>query len=292
MDKHGLNRTAQDVGNIVELGHVNFNIADQRLATLFYVTGLGLTRDPIMMTGVGNMWVNAGRSQFHLPTGEGVRAPCTRVGLVVPDLSLLLDSLAGVAGDLEGTAFSFGKTDDGVVLTCPWGNAIVCHAPDRDRFGAVRIAMPYVEFEVGHGAAEGIARFYREIFDAPAECDSDGRGVYACVEASPDQSLMFRETGAENVFCASHHVQITTCDFSGPYNRLLERGLVTEESNAWQYRFEQIVDPASGAPLFRIDHEVRSMRHPLYGRRLINRNAAQTIRRYRPGFDEMAEQLP
>ena len=33
-------------------------------------TGLGLTRDPYLMTSVTNMWVNVGRSQFHLPTGK------------------------------------------------------------------------------------------------------------------------------------------------------------------------------------------------------------------------------
>ena len=62
-------RSQGDLGNIVELGHVNLTVPDQRLATIFYVSGLGLTRDPYMMTGVDNMWVNAGRTQFHLPTG-------------------------------------------------------------------------------------------------------------------------------------------------------------------------------------------------------------------------------
>jgi hypothetical protein len=37
---------------------------------LFYVTGLGLTRDPYLMVADSNMWINAGRSQFHLPTGS------------------------------------------------------------------------------------------------------------------------------------------------------------------------------------------------------------------------------
>ena len=36
--------------------------------------GLGLTRDPYLMTGVGNMWINVGRSQFHLPTGKAAGA--------------------------------------------------------------------------------------------------------------------------------------------------------------------------------------------------------------------------
>ena len=38
--------TEEDVGNIVLLEHVNVQIPDQALATLFYVMGLGLTRDP------------------------------------------------------------------------------------------------------------------------------------------------------------------------------------------------------------------------------------------------------
>jgi len=63
------NRAAEDIGNVVALEHVNVLIPDQQIATLFYVTGLGLTRDPYLMTSTDNMWINLGRSQFHLPTG-------------------------------------------------------------------------------------------------------------------------------------------------------------------------------------------------------------------------------
>ena len=63
-------RTTQTVGNIVHLEHVNVRQPNQQLATIFYVSALGLTRDPYMMVGVDNMWVNIGRSQMHLPTGE------------------------------------------------------------------------------------------------------------------------------------------------------------------------------------------------------------------------------
>src|SRR5215468_4768870 len=63
------NRAAEDLGNSIHLEHVNVQVPDQRLATLFYVAGLGLTRDPYLMVSDSNMWVNVGRSQFHLPTG-------------------------------------------------------------------------------------------------------------------------------------------------------------------------------------------------------------------------------
>ena len=79
-----LDRSTEDLGNIVALEHVNVQIPDQRLSTLFYVAGLGLTRDPYLMTSTNNMWVNIGRSQFHLPTGEPQRLR-GRVGLVIPD---------------------------------------------------------------------------------------------------------------------------------------------------------------------------------------------------------------
>ncbi len=40
-------RTAEDLGNIVELGHVNVRVPDQSKAIAFYLMGLGLTRDPV-----------------------------------------------------------------------------------------------------------------------------------------------------------------------------------------------------------------------------------------------------
>src|SRR5439155_12482489 len=51
-------RTSQTVGNIVHLEHWNVVINDQRLATLFYIVGLGGTRDPFMFPGLENIWIN------------------------------------------------------------------------------------------------------------------------------------------------------------------------------------------------------------------------------------------
>ena len=61
-------RTTEDVGNIVMLEHVNTCVPDQTLATLFYLVGMGFTRDPFMNVGLNNMWVNVGEQQFHIPT--------------------------------------------------------------------------------------------------------------------------------------------------------------------------------------------------------------------------------
>src|SRR6266849_2908761 len=85
-------RSTQDLGNIVYLWHVNVCITDQHLATHYYVTALGLTRDPFLNTGARLMWVNVGMSQFHLPAGEpDVLRGIT--GIVVADRAALLDRL-------------------------------------------------------------------------------------------------------------------------------------------------------------------------------------------------------
>ena len=278
--KAKFDRTTEDVGNIVKLEHVNLTMPDQRLATLYYVSGLGLTRDPYLVTGVENMWINVGENQFHLPTNEpqlfrGI------IGLVVPDLDALTTRLRKVSDALAGTRFSWNAHSEYVDTTCPWGNRIRCHAPDSARFGTRTLGMPYLAFDVREGAARPIAHFYREIFGSPARVE----GHAAIVTVGPAQSLRFEETSAAVADYDGHHMQIYLADFSTPYRKLLERGLITRETDEHEYRFIDIVDLASGVAQFVIEHEVRSMRHPLYGRPLVNRNPAQTNQSYVPGRD-------
>jgi hypothetical protein len=277
-------RPAEDLGNVVSLEHVNTRIPDQRLSTLFHVAGMGFTRDPYLMTSTDNMWINIGRSQFHLPTG-GPQVVRGHIGIVVPDLEALARRLARVRSELDGTRFAFREGNSHIDATSPWGNRLRCYAPDRARFGGVNLGIPYVEFDVPLGHADGIARFYREILEAPAELREDGDGRYARVEVGKNQALLFRERDGEPPPYDGHHIQVYIADFGGPYRRLLARGLIMEESDQHQYRFKEIVDLESGAPLFTIEHEVRSMRHPLFARPLVNRNPDQTNTAYMPGRD-------
>lgn len=275
-------RSREDLGNIILLEHVNVTIPDQHLATVFYISGLGLTRDPYLMTGVDNMWVNVGRSQFHLPS-RGTQVLRGHVGIVVPDLAALKQRLEKVAPLLAETRFSWTERDGAVEATCPWGNRYRCHAP-APGFGDAELAIAYVEFDVPPGAAPGIARFYETILGARAELTA-GAAPTASVATGDRQRLRFRETSNPMPAYDGHHVQVYVADFSGPHRRLLERGLVTEESSEHQYRFRDLVDPESGRVLFTIEHEVRSLTHPLYARALVNRNAAQTNRDYVRGHD-------
>ena len=289
MEKH-YDRAAEDLGNIVGLEHVNVITADQRLTTLFYITGLGLTRDPYLVTGVVNMWINVGRSQFHLPVGEPqVLRGC--VGLVMPDLDALVQRLEAVREALDGSLFGFTARDGHVEVTCPWGNRFRCHGPDK-RFAPVTLGMPYLELDVPAGAADGIARFYGEIFGAAATVGEADAAPAARVSVGYRQELVFRETDDPPQAYDGHHIQIYVADFSGPHAGLAERGLITREDNQHQYRFRDIVDPADGEALFVLEHEVRSMTHPLYGRPLINRNPAQSNNAFAPGHEERPWAMP
>jgi catechol 2,3-dioxygenase-like lactoylglutathione lyase family enzyme len=273
-------RTTEDVGNIVEFGHVNTRVPDQQLATLFYVTGLGLTRDPYLMTGTDNMWINVGTSQFHLPTGP---AQVTRgvIGVVLPDLDALRHRLQRVGHKLRGTQFAVADRGETVDVTCPWGNRIRCHAPSP-AFGPIVLGIAYVAFDTPPGTAPGIVRFYREILGGAASLDTDGN---ARIGAGPDTVLIYRETDAALPPFDGHHIQISLADFSGPYRRLMARGLISEDSDQHQYRFQALIDPAGGETLLEVEHEVRSMRHPLFARALVNRNPEATNLHYAPGHE-------
>ncbi len=277
-------RAVEDLGNVVALEHVNVKIPDQRIATIFYISGMGLTRDPYLMTGVDNMWINIGRSQFHLPTGNP-QVLRGHVGLVLPDQDALLNRLAKVKGDLDGSCFAFVEHGAFVEVISPWGNRLRCFGPDPS-FGHISLGMPYVEFDVPVGTAAAIARFYREILEAPAEVSEDHDGCFVTCSVGHDQYFIYRETDRPLPAYDGHHVQVYVANFSGPHQKLNDRGLIFEESNQWQYRTKDIVDLDSGEVLFTIEHEIRSATHPMYGRSLVNRNPDLSARSFASGHEE------
>jgi hypothetical protein len=280
-------RSQEDAGNSVQLEHLNLRQPDQRVNTLFYLVGMGFTRDPYLVVGVDNMWINIGRSQIHMPTGEAQLIDGT-IGIVVPDLAALCTRLKNVAPRLEGTQFRFTDRSDFVEVTCPWGNHFRVHAPSAE-LGGYDLGMPYVEFRVPTGTAAGIARFYGGIIGATSRCEATrGDTQVAVVQVGRGQQLLFRETTEKVRAYDGHHLQLYLVDFSTPHKKLAELGLITEESNQHQYRFTRIVDPADGRDLHSLEHEIRSITHPLYGRQLVNRNPVQTNQAYFRNRDAFA----
>src|SRR6202162_1352837 len=185
MQKRTYDRTTEDLGNIVALEHVNVTVPSQETAALFYVNGLGLTRDPYMMTGPANMWVNAGRQQFHLPTSKP-QVLRGHVGVVVSDYEALPHGRGRIREPLASTRFECHERDGYIEAVCPWGNRIRCFAPNK-RFGPMAVGIPYVEFDVPTGAADGIARFYSQIMGAQAAPLEDAQGRFAWVAVGTGQ---------------------------------------------------------------------------------------------------------
>ena len=100
-----------------------------------------------------------------------------------------------------------------------------------------------------------------------------------------NQTFRFRETEEDIDEYDGHHIAIYVANFSAPHKALLERELISEESDQHQYRFEKIVDPDTGEHLTEIEHEVRSLYHPMRRRVLVNRNAGQSFMNYVHGRD-------
>jgi catechol 2,3-dioxygenase-like lactoylglutathione lyase family enzyme len=276
-------RSAEDVGNIVSLEHVNVRVPDQQVATAFYIAVLGLTRDPYMMTEIDNMWVNVGRSQFHLPT-RGTDVLRGHTGLVIAHYDSLPARLKRGHPLLAGTKFAWKARNDRIDATCPWGNRYRLYPADG-RFGPMTHGMPYVCFDVPRGRADAIARFYAEIIGAPATLGEFDDAPAAHVCAGAGQTLIFRETKGRLPPFDGHHIQVYIADFGKPYEWLKARGLITMETDANEWRFQWIVDPGNGRKLFQIEHEVRSMKHPLFNRPLVNRNHGVTNLNFVPGSD-------
>ena len=110
--------------------------------------------------------------------------------------------------------------------------------------------------------------------------------LQAVIAIGTHQQLVYAETLSASQEYDGHHIQIYASDFSGPYERLAGRGLIYGEETH-QYRFAELVDPVSGTHCFTLEHEVRSLRHPLYARPLVNRNPDLTNRNYRMGGEEV-----
>ena len=274
-------RAAEDVGNVQLLEHVNVTVPDQGIAAMFYVTGLGFTRDPYIDFGTLNMWVNLGDQQFHLPTSKA-QVLRGHIAVVVPSLEGLMKRLKFASRGLENTRFHCEEREDHLHLTCPYGNQI--KAFESSQFPRMDIGMPYVQFDVPPDTSNGIARFYREVLDCPASA----AGGCATVSMGHNQELRFTETDAPLAEYDGHHIAIYVANFSKPHRWLAERGLISEESDQFQYRFQQLVDPESNEVLYEVEHEVRSLSHAMYRRPLVNRNPEINFFTYRRGNEQFS----
>ena len=99
--KRVFDRAEEDFGNVLNMEHINLTVPDQQVAALFYVSGLGFTRDPYIDFGTFNMWINVGEQQFHLPKRDA-QVFRGHIGVVVPDLDDLKRRLDFIDRPMQG----------------------------------------------------------------------------------------------------------------------------------------------------------------------------------------------
>lgn len=258
-----------ELGNLVSLDHVNLRVSDQKLATLFFLEGLGLTRDPYRMNGTGNMWVNIGSQQFHLPTNDPTPFP-GEIGLIVPDLNAVRRRLARVAPELSGSGFSWEDGKSAIATSDPWGRRIRLH-----RAGSLpalmKLAIAYVELWVPPGSVAAIGDFYEQVLEIPCQ-RSGGRGASRiAVTVGPHQTLRFVERANAPTNAHNNHVAVYLTRYRETYDRMRKMRILMEKDRYEQFRFKRIVDPKSGKCLLEFEHEMRSLFHGDFARSLVNR---------------------
>lgn len=260
-----------ELGSIVSLDHVNLRVPDQRLATLFFIEGLGLTRDPYRMAGTGNMWINVGKQQLHLPTAEPQPFP-GEIGLTLPDLDALKTRLLSVAEKLAETEFAIAEEGGALAVSDPWGRRLRLFQHQQGAApGGEPLALAYVKFQVAPGASAGIGDFYREQLYGPTGPLEGGEGTGVAVRVGPHQTLAFVERQGAAPWVHNNHVCLYVTRYAEIFDNLARKKVPAEEENATQFRFREIPDGHGGAALFHCEHEVRSLYHQDYGRALLNR---------------------
>jgi hypothetical protein len=151
---------------------------------------------------------------------------------------------------------------------------------DRAAEDLGNIVAAYVEFDVLK-QAEPIAQFYRHLMglaaNDPPRVERDCRAP----SGGNRSGFIFRENDRPIAAYDGHHVQV---DFSGPHRELGELSLIKGGKRpAAIPRRENILHPANGETVFTIEHEIRSMRHPLFMRLTVNRDPGQSSLNHAPG---------
>ena len=182
-------RSAEDLGNIVGLEHVNLLVPDQGLATLFYISGLGLTRDPYLMTSVDNMWVNVGQQPVPPADRQGAEAARPHgAGDPRPRPA------AEAAGEHEEAARAAPSSPSRSTTTTSRrparGATSTSSTSRRSASPAWCSACPMSSSTCRRSTAKGIADFYSKVLGTMTSVKDDA----AHVSVGYGQELVFRET--------------------------------------------------------------------------------------------------
>ena len=265
--------TSPEIGRMLHMDHVNFETPDHEMATIFYMNGLGFTRDPYRRADEQNLGVNVGRQQFHLPK----RGECTPpfygvVGLVVPDIDGIKQrlELLNDLGKFKGTPYGWLEEGNTVLITSPFGYRLRLHS-----YGTLDFTKPlgiaYVEVPSPPGKAKRVGNFYEKIVGAPVQISEVGGIEAAIISAGPHQEIKFIERELDDYNTYSMHISYHVTHYNELRQRLNEHGSLMGLGGGETFFFNKIFDPDTGELLMTVQNEVRSLYHPDFMRPLINR---------------------
>lgn len=265
---------------IESMEHVNVRVPDQGLAALFYVSGMGFTRDPYVDFDDWNMWINVGREQFHTPKGEP-QVFRGEIGIRMPSLEDLERRLSRLSQRFEDSRFSFRESRAGIEVTCPWGNRLVCHESRADEYP---MGIEQIRIQVPESSMAAIHHTYEALLGTQVK--RVGSDLH--VPAGPAQSLVYHASDPPPLPYDGHHLAIYIDNFQQAHSHFESEGLVSAKMPPHEFRFVDFRDPGSKEVVWQLEHEVRSTGHPMFGRDLVNRNPANTLLNYARGRETLA----
>jgi len=290
------NFQSQDIGSIVCLEHINLAQPDQMTAMVFYVEGLGLTRDPYAPENTSTMWINIGNQQIHVPKYPTPQIMAGHIGIITPSIPSLLQRLQRIQDHelMKGTKFSWtakdkfkkdlvppGYNNKVVHVTCPYGNKFRIYEHSKD-IGHHQLSVYYVLHYISSKHSKTVGQFYQKYFDVPVTFVPSEKTVHITV--GPWQRLIFVENEKwSNADYTNYHVAFYVSGFAQTYkkfhadnllftqHRFADRCETLENALSWkQFRTKNILDENKEV-LISFEHEVRSLHHPSFKRPLVNR---------------------
>ena len=265
---------------IVSMEHVNVTMPDQGLAALFYVSAMGFTRDPYVDFDDWNMWINVGREQFHTPKGDP-QVFRGEIGIRVPCLEDLERRLSRLSQRFEGSRFSSVKSESAIRVTCPWGNRLACH---EARAGEYPMGIESIGIQVPETSMAAIAHTYESLLGTQVR----RKEKRIEVPAGPDQTLVFEASDEPPLPYDGHHLAIYIDNFEQAFSRFESEDLINAQMPPHEFRFVDFRGAGSKEAVWQLEHEVRSLNHPMFGRDLVNRNPANTLFNYTRGREALA----
>lgn len=263
-----------EVGGIVHLEHVNFEVEDHDLVSIFFMAGLGFTRDPYTRTDEKNMAVNVGLQQYHLPRLGRPTPPMHGViGHITPERDAVRARFRKLEkeGVFKGTPYSY-KTKRGYhEIVSPWGVTMRLHPTGSLPFPKM-LGINYVDIPVEPGKAEPILNFYKRVMRATGSIEKIGGKKAASVVMGPYQWTRFIETkGLKDYDNNTFHIAYYVSHYNDVLDTVDAADAVIAGGQNQIFFFEKIFDPDNGDVIYSLQNEVRSFYHEDFMRPLVNR---------------------